>query len=102
MFIVKDLGFGVLGVGFRVQGGGEDRLEPHVREDQRDEREQPARPQAPAPLRPARRALQREQHLPQRELFIDNPMVRFHLIIVMILVDRPCAMGVLNSLFQIA
>ena len=30
----------------------------------------------------------------EREFFIDNLMVRIHLIIVMILVDRPCAMGV--------
>ena len=28
----------------------------------------------------------------QREFFIDNPLVRIHLIIEMILVDRPCAM----------
>ena len=28
-----------------------------------------------------------------REFFIDNLMVRIHLIIEMILVDRPCAMG---------
>jgi hypothetical protein len=34
--------------------------------------------------------------------FIDNLLVRLHSIIVMISVDRPCAMGVLNSLFQIA
>ena len=43
------------------------------------------------------KVLQRE-----REFFIDDLMVRIHLIIVMILEDRPCAMGVLNSLFQIA
>jgi len=30
----------------------------------------------------------------QREFFIDNLLVRIHLIIEMILVDRPCAMGV--------
>ena len=30
----------------------------------------------------------------EREYFIDNLMVGIHLIIVMILVDRPCAMGV--------
>jgi len=30
----------------------------------------------------------------ERELFIDNLLVRIHLIIKMILVDRPCAMGV--------
>ena len=29
-----------------------------------------------------------------REFFIDNPLVRIHLIIEMILVDRPCAVGV--------
>ena len=34
----------------------------------------------------------------ERELFIDNLLVRIHLIIV----DRTCAMGVLNSLFQVA
>ena len=30
----------------------------------------------------------------KREIFIDNLLVRVHLIIEMILVDRPCAMGV--------
>ena len=30
----------------------------------------------------------------EREFFIDNLMVRIHLIIVMIIVERPCAMGV--------
>ena len=30
----------------------------------------------------------------EREIFIDNLLVRIHLIIEMILVDRPCAMGV--------
>ena len=30
----------------------------------------------------------------EREIFIDNLLVRVHLIIEMILVDRPCAMGV--------
>jgi len=30
----------------------------------------------------------------EREFFIDNLLVRVHLIIEMILVDRPCAMGV--------
>ena len=30
----------------------------------------------------------------EREFFIDNLLVRIHLIIKMILVDRPCAMGV--------
>jgi len=30
----------------------------------------------------------------QREFFIDNLLVRIHLIIKMFLVDRPCAMGV--------
>ena len=29
----------------------------------------------------------------EREFFIDNLLVRIHLIIEMILVDRPCAMG---------
>ena len=32
--------------------------------------------------------------LREREFFIDNLLVRIHLIIVMISVDRPCAMGV--------
>jgi len=32
--------------------------------------------------------------VPEREFFIDNLLVRIHLIIEMILVDRPCAMGV--------
>ena len=31
---------------------------------------------------------------PERDFFIDNPLVRIHLIIEMILVDRPCVMGV--------
>jgi hypothetical protein len=30
----------------------------------------------------------------EREFFIDNLLARIHLIIEMILVDRPCAMGV--------
>ena len=30
----------------------------------------------------------------EREIFIDNLLVRVHLIIEMILVDRPCATGV--------
>jgi len=30
----------------------------------------------------------------EREFFIDNLLVQMHLIIEMILVDRPCAMGV--------
>ena len=30
----------------------------------------------------------------EREFFIDNLLVRIHLIIEMILADRPCAMGV--------
>ena len=41
------------------------------------------------PLYPRGRKVQRE-----REFFIDNLLVRIHLIIEMILVDRPCAMGV--------
>ena len=31
--------------------------------------------------------------VPEREFFIDNLLVRIHLIIKMVLVDRPCAMG---------
>ena len=31
---------------------------------------------------------------PKREFSIDNLLVRIHLIIEMILVDRPCAVGV--------
>jgi len=30
----------------------------------------------------------------EREFFFDNLLVQIHLIIEMILVDRPCAMGV--------
>ena len=30
----------------------------------------------------------------EREFFLDNLLVRIHLIIEMILVDRPCAMGI--------
>jgi len=33
-------------------------------------------------------------HTGEREFFTDNLLVRIHLIIVMISVDRPCAMGV--------
>ena len=36
----------------------------------------------------------REPVLEERDLFIDNLLVRIHLIIERILVDRPCAMGV--------
>ena len=32
----------------------------------------------------------------EREFFIDNLLVRIHLIIEMISVDRPCAMGIRN------
>ena len=35
----------------------------------------------------------------QREFSVDNLLVRIHLIIEMTLVDWPCAMGVLNSLW---
>ena len=31
---------------------------------------------------------------PQREFFIDNLLVRIHLIIEISIVDRPCGMGV--------
>jgi hypothetical protein len=34
------------------------------------------------------------QQFGERELFVDNLLVRIHSIIEMILVDRPCAMGV--------
>ena len=30
----------------------------------------------------------------QRDLFIDNLLVRIHLVVEIILVDRPCAVGV--------
>ena len=33
-------------------------------------------------------------HLREREFFIDNLLVRIHLIVEIILVERPCAMGV--------
>ena len=36
----------------------------------------------------------------EREFFIDNLLIRIHLIIEMILVDRPCAMGILQDLAQ--
>jgi len=36
----------------------------------------------------------RRMHDEEREFFIDNLLVRIHLIIEIILVDRPCAMGV--------
>ena len=40
------------------------------------------------------RALKLYLKVPEREFFIDNLMVRIHSIIVMILEDRPCPMGV--------
>jgi len=52
----------------------------------------PMLPSVPA-LQPEHCVIRRERSQ-QREFFIDNLMVRIHLIIVMILVDRPCAMGV--------
>ena len=33
-------------------------------------------------------------YLAEREFFIDNLLVRIHFIVEIILVDRPCAMGV--------
>ena len=33
-------------------------------------------------------------HIQEREFFIDNLLDRIHVIIEIILVDRPCAMGV--------
>jgi len=39
---------------------------------------------------------------PQRAIFIDNLLVRVHLIIGMTLVDRPLRHGSLNSLFRVA
>ena len=36
----------------------------------------------------------REQVEAEREFFIDNLLVRIHFIIKMILIDRPCAIGV--------
>ena len=53
-------------------------------------------------------ALKNAPYLPAREFFIDNLLVRIHLIIGMILVDRPCAMefeflfsGILISTFLV-
>ena len=40
------------------------------------------------------RALKLYLKVPEREFFIGNLMVRIHLIIVMILEDRPCPVGV--------
>ena len=40
------------------------------------------------------RALDPSEVLPEGEFIIDNLLVRIHLIIEMILVDWPCAMGV--------
>ena len=37
---------------------------------------------------------QPKDHLFKREFFVDNLLVRIHLIIKMVSVDRPCAMGV--------
>ena len=53
-----------------------------------------------APLRPLR---ERDAiGLIEREFFIDNLLVQIHFVIEMILVDRPRAMGALNSLFRAA
>jgi len=41
-----------------------------------------------------RREHQQDDAPCQREFFVDNLLVRIHLIIEIILVDRPCAMGV--------
>ena len=42
------------------------------------------------------------ENTPKRQrVFIDNLLVRIHLIVEMILAERPCAMGVLISLFQV-
>jgi len=38
----------------------------------------------------------------EREIFIDNLLVRVYWIIEMIVVERPCAMGVLTPDFQVA
>jgi hypothetical protein len=38
----------------------------------------------------------------EREFFIETLLVRIHIIIWMVLVDRACAMGVLNSVFHVA
>jgi len=35
-----------------------------------------------------------QPHILERKFFIDNLLVQIHLLIEMILVDRPCAMGV--------
>ena len=49
------------------------------------------RARAPWPLLPRECA---PRHAAEREFFIDNLLVRIHLILEIILVDRPCAMGV--------
>jgi len=38
--------------------------------------------------------LQARPYTREREFFIDNLLVQIHLIVEMILLDRPCAMGV--------
>jgi len=48
----------------------------------------------PAPQRKSLAARLRVHGTREGEFFIDNLLVRIHLIIEMILVDRPCAMGV--------
>ena len=48
------------------------------------------------------RALGGGSHTQERELCIDNLLVRIHLIIEMVLVDRLCFMGVCIPIFQIA
>ena len=58
-----------------------------------------------APLDPnpyTRNAKQHTLNRSGKRRTLSRTTYRIHLIIEMILVDRPCAMGVLNSLFQVA
>ena len=48
----------------------------------------------PNPFTGEASGIQRTVYPTEREFFMDNLLVRIHLIMEMILVDRPCAMGV--------
>ena len=64
--------------GSLAPGGEMEMVDPWLAEERRGEQE--VRDTPPRP--------------PEREFVIDNLLVRIHLIIEMILVDRPCVMGV--------
>ena len=71
--------------------------EREIEREREREREQPAPlVTGPSVVRGWKRRRERlpSESWPEREFFIDNLLVRIHLIIDMILVDRLCALGV--------